>query len=209
METPTQFLGDTEKAMVALFRSIQELRKVEADAPTPVMFCDCSEESFAEKYLAWQKVNSEAISKSWSADKAWWSNFPSMSVLAGSILTIAYSGIEFFSPGPDKTITLPGSFKDHPKRKKFCRGRIISGVPLGFIIYAGRHQFVHRYSNEPHDPTKEVFEHLVTHYLDGVRHPALDLSNDILSNYALNYLDVIGWENCSAYLDDMKDMIGI
>ena len=67
----------------------------------------------------------------------------SQATLSGSILQVAFMGIDRFSTN---TVVLPKCLKSKDENKiptKFCIGRIVHDIPIGMLIYAGRNQYNH------------------------------------------------------------------
>jgi hypothetical protein len=138
-------------------------------------------------------------------------------VLAGSIIQVAYVGIDTFS---NKLITKEqimsfGFTQEKMDRKKldklsrFFIGREVHGIPIGLLIYAARVQYNH--SGERHftnEATKLVFSKLVWKYHDD---PMSDLIYEQIKERPLSHYIVrqeLRWKNYDDYLCDMKALIG-
>ncbi len=73
--------------------------------------------------------------------------------LAGSLLQVIYNCLKQYSPGSDdpalcsKYKTQTGSIAE-----KLCLGRLVHGIPIGLLIYAGRVQYNHWEEGRPSNP---------------------------------------------------------
>jgi len=135
----------------------------------------------------------------------------SQGTLCGSILQVAFMGIDLYSENtnvPDDCSNLIGTNK---KAIKFCVGRRIHGIPSGLLIYAGRNQYNHWDDKSFDFPTTQVFTALINFYYDN---PLFDMA------YELNYPDrtvksnhivlgELGWNKYERYFQDMKELLAL
>lgn len=133
-------------------------------------------------------------------------------ILAGSILQVAFTFIKHFS-----IVSFTGGslakFKIKPKSNaaQFCTGRIIHGVPLGLIVYAGRNQYSHWDEKESRNNiVTDILLQLNLFYSENFE---LDMIYEV--NYPLPkpvshkilHLE-LGWYNYDRYIKDMNGLIG-
>ena len=135
----------------------------------------------------------------------------SQGTLCGSILQVAFMGIDLYSVNttvPDDCSNLIGTSK---KAVKFCVGGRVHGIPSGLLIYAGRNQYNHWDDKAFDYPTSQVFGALITFYYDN---PLFDMA------YELNYpertvksnhivLGELGWNSYEKYYHDMRELLAL
>ena len=135
----------------------------------------------------------------------------SQAALCGSILQVAFMGLELYSTNttisPD-CVDLVGTTQ---KAVKFCVGRRVHNIPVGLLIYAGRNQYNHWDEETFYHPTTQVFRALIQAYYDN---PLFDMA------YELNYparttkshyivMGELRWQNYDRYEADMKELLGL
>lgn len=135
----------------------------------------------------------------------------SSSILAGSILQVAYVGIDLFSS--NQTITPQcQAFGVEPgvKATKFCIGWTVHDIPVGLLIYSGRNQYNHWEDGEHlHKVPKKVFRHLLYAHLDNLW---FDMAYELefpskrpVSHYIVR--NELKWRTYNNYLEQMKAML--
>ncbi len=137
----------------------------------------------------------------------------SEATLCGSILQVAYMGVLLFSANAnisDHCRTLVGPIASDHKVIHFCVGRLIHGIPIGLLIYAGRNQFNHWADKTFDYPTTQVFRALGKAYHES---PFFDLAYElsypnrtIKANHLV--LNELRWKAYEDYLGDMTALIG-
>ena len=135
----------------------------------------------------------------------------SKAVVCGTILQVAYVAIKQYSRNQIES----GEFEEfgvtpNSNAAKFCIGRLVHGIPLGLLVFAGRNQFNHWEDGDPTNPvTNAVFDKLYLHHWNN---PLADLV------YLLDWpwfrpvthfvmWDEMGWRSFEIYLDDMRGML--
>jgi hypothetical protein len=133
-----------------------------------------------------------------------------LAVLCGSLLQIAFMGIQWFSTNSEVPEALPQDLRNliKPASQRFCTGRTVYEVPIGLIIYAGRNQYNHMDQAELTNKLNcKVFELLATHNNTiSWKDPAFDLSSSALNNLSSNVTGLLKWKDYEAYYEDMKLM---
>jgi hypothetical protein len=213
MDNPThQYLRKIQKAIDQIFLAFQFYDNLLDSINTPVMIQDISNAADIDGLSKqWIIENDEQIKISQKKERNYFANSKSRQVLCGSILQIAFTGIELFcNPGcipANFTNIVPSSKDSKCTFLKFCRGRLIRKVPLGLIIYAGRNQYNHYGDADLNFANKRIFEKLAqnpdTKLSNNILDPAFDLNNNHLDIYASNIMAIIGWETASDYFADM------
>jgi hypothetical protein len=135
----------------------------------------------------------------------------STAIFAGSILQVAYTAIRAFSQNssvPANCATLV----ERPNNTvvKFCIGKERNTVPIGLIIYAGRHQYAHwGEEEEPTNPVVvKVFDALTIAFLkNSWSDLAFDVGNPTIPVYSGEILlTALKWSSYDKYLGDMKEL---
>lgn len=125
-----------------------------------------------------------------------------LATLAGGMLQISFTGIEWFSTNTEA----PRNWS-HVTRKKqlqFCIGPQILGVPIGLVIYAGRNQYAHMNEAELMPLNTEVFSTMAS------EDPMFNLASPFVQNYAANITGALGWrgdEGYAKYRMQMEEML--
>lgn len=133
----------------------------------------------------------------------------SQATLCGSILQVAFMGIDRFSTN---TVVLPKCLKSKDENKiptKFCIGRIVHDIPIGMLIYAGRNQYNHWDDENLNSKNTQVFNALLQAYYND---PLFDLVYDLnypdrqpKSHYIV--LNELKWRDYDTYIQDMTELI--
>ena len=126
-------------------------------------------------------------------------------------MQIAFTGMKLHSRNRQR---IPSSckaiFKDKEKSeaKNYCIGRLVHGIPMGLIIYAGRNQYSHMEDKKYSAITERVFNHLTYFGTDGkYQNPQFDLGVRNKEIYADNILAILEWSDLEPFLKDMKTML--
>jgi len=179
--TPEQYLEETKHATELLFEILENYRRILEDAPFPWS------EEVVDEYFG---------------------NTVSRGTICGSILQIAFMGIQKFSENVDVTENFAEIIKPNSNTAKFCTGRQVHGIPIGLIIYAARNQYNHMDCQRYKIVTTEVFEILTTKTVqEGQRNPQFDLKERHLHIYSDNILTTIGWLKFENYHQDLSQLL--
>jgi hypothetical protein len=214
MQTGTEYLASTERAVRGLFEGIQSYTAILRRAPLPVfsgMFP--GEEARRTAFDTWLNENDEEIRLSMKAQRDFSSESFALATLCGCVLQVAAMGIQCFSRNAAVPADWMETIRPSTSAVPFCVGRRVRGVPVGLIVYAGRNQFAHLNDSELREPNRTVFERLARNHgyrsETPVLDPAFDLRNAQLVNYASNITSLIGWRSYDAYFQDMVGIVGV
>jgi hypothetical protein len=146
-----------------------------------------------------------AMQKAYAAERF------AMNVICGSVLQIAYKAIELYSANR----AVPSNWvKDFGKMEyaKFCVGRNVRGVPIGLIVYAGRHQHSH-FEDFSSKRARSVFDKLAFgHGFEvhaNIKDSAFDIENQKIDSYAGNLTALMEWRTYEKYRADMGKILNI
>ena len=153
--------------------------------------------------------NKTAVQLSLVAQRRYTAELFSISILAGSILSLAEKFIEIYSKNNKRPANLGFTIKD--QKLNFAVGRVIHRVPLGLVIHAARNQHFHFESETYRSPVTEVFATLAERvsvnsgekYID----PAFELNKFTRPIMAANVLHLIGWSNEIDFTRDLKEIL--
>jgi hypothetical protein len=208
MDTAREYIEKTRSAAQSLITGIDRYLDVLRGSPNPVLV-----ESYASDAArdSWLRDNRLPINAAMTAQRIFVSEAFAMANLSGALLQIAAGGIRMYSlnqfvPQSVSTLNLGESLR------AYCVGRLVRGVPLGLIVYAGRNQYNHFDDDALREPNSAIFERLATGHgiasEEPFRDPAYDLSNPrrplCLAN---NVTALIEWRNYARYEADMKTML--
>ena len=112
----------------------------------------------------------------------------SLQALSGAILQIAKQGLSL----------VHGGLKGAP----CVRTLAPSPLTLSAVVWEGRNQAMHYEAGDPHEPVKECFHELHTHF--GSR---FDLAAHSNRSRARQVLEVLGWTDYLSYLKDMQALL--
>ena len=210
METSQEYLARTKSAVQHLFAGIDSYLRILRDGRAPVLVGTYESPEERDRALeAWMKQNEGAIQRGLEAERAFLAEKYALATLCGSLLQVAAMAIRLYS----KNEMVPADLEAVTKRagSPYCIGRLVRGVPLGLVIYAGRNQWNHLDDHELREPSATVFEWLATKhtYGEGIRDPAFDLANELVWNYASNVTSLIGWHEYREYERDMRLLLQI
>ena len=186
------YLAQTKDAVQQLISAAVRYEEILAGEIPP---SQAKEQSQVERYMA-------------AAEEYFGLQF-SQATLCGSILQVAFMGIDLFS---ENTVIPPDcSNLVRPidtKAIKFCIGRPVHSIPIGLLVYAGRNQYNHWDDKTFDFPTTEVFEALIDAYRENSFFDmAYELNypeRTIKSNYIV--LGELGWGDYDSFY---RDMIGL
>lgn len=209
MTDPEEYLKKTESAVVKLFEGIDSYLKI----PKVIIYM-----GDAENKDTWENKNSVSIQSSLKSQKEFFAESFALATMCGSLLQISAMGIQLFSKNINISKKLPENVLKpltlmKPKKQpvKFCTGRLVSQLPIGLIIYAGRNQYNHMDEDELFGLNKAIFNQIAEKYDDDSKEffkdPAFDLENRLLINFSSNITSLLGWKNYESYYSDMKSLI--
>jgi hypothetical protein len=206
MTDPEEYLKKTESAVVKLFEGIDSYLKI----PKVLIYMGDAEDENTRQY--WQNKNRVSIQSSLESQREFFAESFALATMCGSLLQIAAMGILLFSENKNIPEELPEKVRSSKNLPvKFCIGRLVSRLPIGLIIYAGRNQYNHMHEVKLREPNKIIFNHLAEHYDDDTkesfRDPSFDLDNRQLINFSSNITALLGWRNYESYYSDMKLLI--
>lgn len=206
--TYEQYLNRTEYAVKQLFDSLSHYQDLISESISPIIT--------AEELDLEQGFESEELSQSFndffdknpeikkqqelsrSKFREYMNKNPAHAIICGSILQVAHMGISKFSNYKGQCVVPVKN-----KSCKFCIGRLIKGVPIGLVIYAGRNQYNH-WDESPHELTKGVFNILATsNNTTDYKDPAFNIDLANIDVYSHNILSLLGWNSYNDYKNDM------
>lgn len=209
--TPQEYFSQTEQAVTQLFDSLRFYLDLLKEIDPPMFSTSANGIAGAQEWDEWYKKNQKSIEAAMERQRKYLGYVISKATICGSILQIAFMGIKMFSLNKTVPPECAEILSGQPEAVKFCVGRLIRGLPLGLIIYAGRNQYNHMDEGKYHRLTEQIFDRLATLKTNAgkeVKDPAFDLTNPNLSyELAANILAIIRWENYDKYLTDMKNML--
>lgn len=210
MESAEEYLEKTKSAVTKILEGIDSYLKILSE-PQPVYEGDYGD-TLNERpaYTNWMAANKPAIQSSFKAQRKFSAESFALATLCGSLLQIAYMGIQWFSENKENSEDLPEALclLITPKNKlaKFCIGRRVRKVPIGLVIYAGRNQFNHMDGEKLSKLNTTIFDLLASNYAED-KDPAFNLKNKRLTNFSHNIIGLLGWENYEVYYLDMHSLI--
>lgn len=136
---------------------------------------------------------------------------PSEATFAGAILQLAYMAVRLYSR--NNTIPPDSLILVHPSQKtavQFCIGPLRHGIRTGLIVFAARNQYNHWDEEEPHQPTRKIFDALSVAFSDNMwADLAFELSNPTINIYSNEILlTALGWKTYDIYLTEVSAMLG-
>lgn len=190
---PGSYLSETEHAVRQLFDAIDYYERLLVGVTPP------SQATIEDEVTRYLRLAEKYFGYSFSE-----------ATLCGSILQVAFMGIFLFP----KNSTIPVHCSDlvkceNQKAIPFCIGRLVNGIPIGLIVYAGRNQFNHWDAETFDPPTTAVFRTLLKAHYDN---PFFDMAYEL--NYPkrtikANHLvrNELRWRTYDEYVADMRDLI--
>jgi hypothetical protein len=215
MQNAVQYLDKTRSAAAKLFEGIDTYLAVLRQHSTTFVTSYTSQEDFQKQHAAWYEVNRSSIRCALDAQKQYLGESFAQVTLCGSILQLAAKAIECYSKNTTITEEWKSFIRLGTKPVPFCTGRLIRGVPLGLIVYAGRNQHIHFEDQKLREPNIEVFRRLATNHGYGkgspepVVDPAFHLGTESIISFANNVTALIQWRSLEAYETDMRKLLEI
>ena len=164
----------------------------------------------------WAEDNKDKISEEAENQRRYFAQSFSKQTLCGALLQIAFMGIKIYGKPTDIPENIigfaPKKSNSRNTFKKFCSGRIVRGLPIGLIVYAGRNQYNHHDESDSLSKTNsQIFEiisknHGIKDHED-IKEPGLDLNNEKLEIYSSNILSILGWFNLENFENDLNSIL--
>jgi hypothetical protein len=213
MKKIEEYLDRTKSAARKLFDETESYTRILRENPPSILVTDVPLDDIAEiKLLSrWYANNREGLERRHAVERKFIAESFALGVLCGSILQMAYMGIQLFSRNSGVPPEFDQIIKSGTKVARFCVGRRIRTVPIGLVIYAGRNQYNHMDDNSMREPNLSIFHRIATNWGDSgtrdIQDPAFDLSNTLIANFASNILALIEWKRYEDYCEDMFAML--
>ena len=210
MSNLEQYIDQTKSAVLILFRGINSYLEIIHNSPLPVYIGDSGDtKSGKPNYKNWLSLNESKIKSSLDAQRMFSAENFALSILCGSLLQIAYKGIELFSTNNSIPTNLSRELIPLVKSKKiikFCIGNKLHNVEKGLILYAGRNQYNHFNDKSLNELNKNIFR-LIANQDRSFQDPAFDLENEHLISYSANILALLEWNSYESYVKDIFAII--
>jgi hypothetical protein len=215
MQNASQYLDKTRSAATRLFEGIDSYLALLREHSATFVTSYKSEEDFQKQYDAWCIANQPKIHAALEAQKEYIGESFAQATLCGAVLQLAAKAIECYSKNTQTPQDWTHLIKLGSKPVQFCTGRLIRGVPLGLVVYAGRNQHTHFEDQNLREPNVEVFRRLAVNHGYGkdrnetLIDPAFDLDAKSINSFANNITALIEWRSLEAYESDMRDLLEI
>jgi len=210
--TPRKYIKEITHAAEQLFEGLRYYDKHLRSVETPIFTTPYDDEAEVQrKYRTWLRQNRDRLKAYHKHVREYFGYAISKAALCGGILQLAFTGMKLHSrtrkriPASCKAIF---KGKEESEAKNYCIGRLVYGIPMGLIIYAGRNQYSHMDDKQYREITERVFEHLTNFGTGGkYRNPQFDLRARKKEIYADNILAILDWTDLKPFLKDMKAML--
>ncbi len=215
MQNATEYLDRTRSAATKLFEGIDTYLAVLRQHLPTFVTSFTNQEDLQQQYDAWYEENRSKIKASLEVQKQYLGESFAQATLAGSILQLAAKAIECYSKNTEIPEDWETLIKRGAKAVPFCCGRLIRGVPLGLVIYAGRNQHIHFEDQNLREPNVEVFRRLALNHgygkigAESVIDPAFHLGTTSVNSFANNITVLIEWRSVEAYETDLRKLLEI
>lgn len=215
MQNAAEYLEKTRSATAKLFEGIDTYLALLHQHQLSFITSYTNEEDLWSQYDNWYAANHSSIQAALEAQKQYLGESFAQATLCGSILQLAAKAIECYSKNAEIPEDWSSLIKPGTKPVPFCTGRLIRGVPLGLVIYAGRNQHIHFEDQNLREPNLEVFRRLAMNHGDGIggeKHdidPAFHLGTESITSFANNITALIKWRSLEAYEADMRTLLEI
>lgn len=214
MQNAAEYLEKTRSAAVKLFEGVDTYLALLRQHSATFVTSYTTKEDFQKHRDAWYEANQSKIQAALEAQKHYVAESFAQATLCGSILQLAAKAVECYSKNTSVPQDWESLIKPGTKPVPFCRGRLVRGVPLGLVIYAGRNQYIHFEDQNLREPNVEIFRRLATNHGYGkvgtkpIVDPAFRLGTGITS-FANNIIALIDWQSVEAYESDMRNLLEI
>jgi hypothetical protein len=215
MQNAAEYFDKTRSAAAKLFEGIDTYLALLRQHSTTFVTSYTNQEDFQRQYEAWYETNRSSIQAALEAQKQYLGESFAQATLCGSVLQLAAKAIECYSKNTEIPEDWKSVIKPEAKPVPFCTGRLVRGVPLGLVIYAGRNQHIHFEDQNLREPNVEVFRRLAINHGYGkgttepVVDPAFHLGTESINSFANNITALIEWRSVEAYENDMRKLLEI
>ncbi len=214
MQSAAQYLENTQSAARMLFEGIDAYLAILRRHPTATFVTSyTSDKDWWSQHDAWATQNEQAIKASLDAQREYMGESFAQATLCGSVLQIAAKAIECHSKNSNVPSEWSSLINPGTKAVPFCVGRLVRGVPLGLVIYAGRNQHMHFEDKGLREPNIAVFDRLALNHGyskdEKFRDPAFNLETEGITSFANNVTALIEWRSYDAYERDMRALLEI
>jgi hypothetical protein len=172
MDSAEEYLEKTKSAVTKILEGIDSYLKILSEPPPVYEGNDGDTLKERPAHTKWMAVNKPAMQSSFKEERKFSAERFALATLCGSLLQIAYMGIQWFSESKELPEDLPEALrllitpKTKNKLAKFCIGRRVRKVPIGLVIYAGRNQFNHMDGEKLSDLNTTIFDLLASNYAE-------------------------------------------
>src|SRR3990167_768340 len=215
MQNATEYLDKTRSAAALLFEGIDTYLAFLRQHSSTFITSYTNEADCKKQFDAWRVENYSKILAAHDAQKQYLGESFAQATLCGAILQLAAKAIECYSNNTQIPQDWVHLINPSSRPVPFCTGRLVRGVPLGLIVYAGRNQHTHFEDQNLREPNVEVFRRLAMYHGLGkadkqsVVDPAFHLDTEIITSFAHNITALIEWRSLDAYESDMRQLLGI
>jgi hypothetical protein len=217
MISKEDYLGQSQGALRVLFEAVEKYRELYQKSMPPIAVLRYGTEAeFEAAYEEWECKPEIIVDREKAAEARVEldGSLFSFQVISGSILQIAYQAIQLYSDPIDVAEEYHSLYSGIEERHRipsgFVKERIVYGVPVGLVIYAGRNQHNHIDAGSALSRlNRNIFEALAKFESEGTGwiNPAFRLDNVHLYSYAANVLSSLGWDSVDAYNADMEILL--
>jgi len=207
--TLSEYLDSSKLAVIQLFKCrIFYLNLIKKHVVPSLVYSGDEIQNIDNLRNAWFKENAGNIARYKKLKKHYYDYIISNNIICGSILQSAYITIKLYSSVAD----IPENLADQFTSKsiaKFCVGRLIlSNIPIGLIIYAGRNQHHHIEVEKLCSINEKIFEILSSRNgLYSTPMPDFDMEQRFHLSYAANIVGLLGWNSHLDYFRDLREML--
>jgi len=215
MQNAAEYLDKTRSAAALLFDGIDTYLAFLRQHSATFITSYTSEADCNNQFDAWRIESHSKIQAAHDAQKQYLGERFAQATLCGAILQLAAKAIECYSENTQIPQDWVPFIKPNSRPVPFCTGKLVRGVPLGLIVYAGRNQHTHFEDQNLREPNVEVFRRLAMNHGFGnadeksVVDPAFHLDTESITSFAHNITALIAWRSLDAYETDMRELLGI
>ncbi len=212
MDSIHEYIRSTRSAIQKIYQAIDTYYILLLEPTRPVFtYWGEYDENARLKHEKWIEENRALLEERAKRDDEFAGETFAMATLSGTILQFAYMAIELYSKNCQPYQKYIDLIPPNHKVAKFCIGREINEIPLGLIVYAGRHQ-AHHYDDKSYGRvTERVFHDLANWYSPTFRKYFVDsyydLSNPNVINFATNILWKLDWQNYDFYEKELINLL--
>lgn len=215
MQNAAEYLDKTRSAAALLFEGIDTYLAFLRQHSTTFVTSYTSQADCNKQHDAWRVENDSNIKAAHEAQRHYLGERFAQATLCGAILQLAAKAIECYSKNTQIPQDWVPFLKPNSRTVPFCTGRLVRGVPLGLVVYAGRNQHTHFEDQNLREPNVEVFRRLAMDHgfgkagKESVVDPAFHLDTKSITSFAHNITALIAWRSLDAYESDMRKLLEI